>query len=73
MRYGYIRVSSKSQEQNTSLQAQRDAVTAAGVDVQKSEVLMPHGTIRDVGEYEVELQLHADVTAAITLVVKGAA
>lgn len=50
-----------------------DAVTAAGVDVQKSEVLMPHGTIRDVGEYEVELQLHADVTAAITLVVKGAA
>ena len=49
-----------------------DAVTAAGVDVQKSEILMPHGTIRDIGEYEIELQLHADVTAAIKLVVQAA-
>lgn len=50
-----------------------DAVTAAGVDVQKSEVSMPHGTIRETGEFAVELQLHADVTATITLVVKAAA
>ena len=46
-----------------------DAVTAAGVEVQKSEVLMPHGTIREVGEFEIELQLHADVFASIKLVV----
>lgn len=50
-----------------------DAVSAAGVEVQKSEILMPHGTIREVGEFEIELQLHADVMAAIKLVVKPAA
>ncbi|MBA3988026.1 50S ribosomal protein L9 [Aliidiomarina maris] len=49
-----------------------DAITAAGVKVQKSEVLMPHGTIRETGEYEIELQLHADVTATVNLVVEAA-
>ncbi|RUO62872.1 LSU ribosomal protein L9P [Pseudidiomarina planktonica] len=44
-----------------------DAVTAAGVKVQKSEVLLPNGTLRDVGEYEIELHLHADVFATVTL------
>lgn len=48
-----------------------DAVTAAGVSVEKSEILMPHGTIREVGEYEIELQLHADVLAAVTLKVEA--
>jgi len=49
-----------------------DAVSAAGVKVEKSEILMPHGTIREVGEYEIELHLHADVFAKIKLVVKAA-
>jgi len=44
-----------------------DAVTAAGVEVKKSEVLMPHGTLREVGEFDIELHLHADVFANITL------
>ncbi|MFU8784293.1 50S ribosomal protein L9 [Aliidiomarina sp.] len=48
-----------------------DAVTAAGVEVEKSEILMPHGTIREVGEFEIELQVHADVLAAITLQVEA--
>jgi large subunit ribosomal protein L9 len=48
-----------------------DAVTAAGVAVEKSEILMPHGTIREVGEFEIELQVHADVLAAITLKVEA--
>ncbi|MCH8493754.1 MAG: 50S ribosomal protein L9 [Idiomarina sp.] len=48
-----------------------DAVTAAGVEVEKSEILMPHGTIREVGEFEIELQVHADVLAAITLKVEA--
>ena len=29
------------------------AVSAAGVEVQKSEILMPHGTIREVGEFDI--------------------
>lgn len=43
------------------------AVTAAGVEITKSEVLLPNGTLREVGEYEIELQLHADVFAKIQL------
>lgn len=38
MKYGYIRVSSKSQEQNTSLKSQRDAVLTAGAEIVVEEV-----------------------------------
>ncbi|HLV48732.1 MAG TPA: 50S ribosomal protein L9 [Aliidiomarina sp.] len=48
-----------------------EAITAAGVEVQKSEILMPHGTLREVGEFDIELQLHADVTASIKLVIQA--
>jgi large subunit ribosomal protein L9 len=44
-----------------------DAVTAKGVEVEKSEVKLPEGTIRAVGEYEVDLQLHSDLTITIQL------
>ncbi|RUO76898.1 50S ribosomal protein L9 [Idiomarina tyrosinivorans] len=50
-----------------------DAITAAGVQVKKSEVLMPHGTIREVGEFELELHVHADVFATVTIKVVAAA
>ncbi|MDL0430646.1 50S ribosomal protein L9 [Marinobacter sp. TBZ242] len=46
-----------------------DAITAAGTDVEKSEVRLPEGPLRVVGEYEIELQLHSDVTATINLAV----
>lgn len=42
-----------------------DAVTAAGVDITKSEVRMPNGTIRETGEYEIDLQLHTEVVTAV--------
>ncbi|MCO4321880.1 50S ribosomal protein L9 [Aliidiomarina quisquiliarum] len=47
------------------------AITAAGVEVQKSEILMPHGTLREVGEFDIELQMHAEVTANIKLVIEA--
>lgn len=46
-----------------------DAVTAAGVEVTKAEVKLPTGTLRETGEYEVDIQVHADVMATIKLVV----
>lgn len=46
-----------------------DFAAAAGVEIEKSEVKMPEGPIRNVGEYEVTVQLHADVKAAIHLIV----
>ena|SRR3990167_7114384 len=44
-----------------------DAVTAAGVEVCKSEVRLPEGPLRAVGEYGITLQLHSDVEAVIKL------
>jgi len=46
-----------------------DAITAAGVDVAKSEVKLPEGTLREVGEYDVDVQLHAEVTQTVKVVV----
>ena len=37
----------------------------AGFDVKRSEVSMPQGPIRKVGEYEIILLLHTDVTTKI--------
>ncbi|MFT5692597.1 MAG: large subunit ribosomal protein L9 [Oceanicoccus sp.] len=44
-----------------------NAITAAGVPVNKSEVRIPNGVIRELGEFEVNIQLHSDVTQAIVL------
>lgn len=46
-----------------------DAITKAGVKVEKSEVKLPQGTLRETGEYEVDVQLHVDVTQVVTLTV----
>ncbi|MCF7504100.1 MULTISPECIES: 50S ribosomal protein L9 [Vibrio] len=47
-----------------------DAITAAGVAVVKSEVRLPEGALRNLGEFEVSIQLHSEVfaTAKITIV-----
>lgn len=46
-----------------------DALTAAGVEVNRSEVRLPHGTIRQTGEYDVTVNLHTDVEATVKLIV----
>jgi large subunit ribosomal protein L9 len=48
-----------------------EAVNSAGGDISKSEINMPEGAIRNVGEFSVEIQLHTDVTQAITVVVEA--
>ena len=42
-----------------------DAVTESGVELAKHEIRLPEGPIRSIGEYELDVQLHADVTATI--------
>ena len=42
-----------------------DAVTAAGVAVEKSEVRLPNGALREVGEFDVDIQVHSDIMQAI--------
>jgi len=44
-----------------------EAITAAGVAVEKSEVRLPNGVIRETGEFQIDVQLHSDVTQALTL------
>jgi large subunit ribosomal protein L9 len=44
-----------------------DALVAAGLTVEKSEVQLPDGALREVGEYDVELSLGSEVTATIKL------
>ncbi len=43
------------------------AITEAGVEIQKSDVHLPMGAFRQVGEYEVEVELHSDVRAVIKI------
>lgn len=44
-----------------------DAVTAAGVELAKSEVRLPLGALRNTGDFEVEVQLHTEVKAIVKL------
>lgn len=48
-----------------------EAITEAGVAVEKREVDLPEGPIRVVGEYDVHIQLHSDVTATVKVAVKA--
>ncbi len=45
------------------------AVAEAGLEVTKHEIRLPDGPFRTLGEYEVELHLHADINIRITLVI----
>lgn len=44
-----------------------EAITGAGVDVSKSEVRLPEGALRNLGEYDVDVELHGDVVVTIKL------
>ena len=46
-----------------------EAFTAAGLPLEKSEVVMGEGPIRHVGEFEVLVHLHADVETTVKVVV----
>ncbi len=48
-----------------------EKLTQNGFPVDKSEVMMPDGPIREVGEQEIELSLHADVNTTFKLMVEG--
>jgi len=44
-----------------------EAVTAAGIEVERNEVRLPAGPIRSTGEAEVMLHLHPEVDATVTV------
>jgi large subunit ribosomal protein L9 len=46
-----------------------DALTALGTEVAKSEVRLPQGPIRMIGEYDIEVHLHTDVEVTVKVTV----
>jgi len=48
-----------------------EAITAAGIAVEKQQIRLPHGAIRHIGEYPIDINLHSDVV--VTLNIKIAA
>jgi large subunit ribosomal protein L9 len=48
-----------------------DALKAAGYDVAKSQVRLPNGPLKTVGEHAVSVTLHHDVVVDVTVTVVG--
>ncbi|WP_027848875.1 50S ribosomal protein L9 [Marinospirillum minutulum] len=46
-----------------------EAATAAGVELSKSEIRLPEGPLRNVGEYEIAVHLHAEVESVLRVAV----
>lgn len=46
-----------------------DVISSSGVEVSKSEVRLPEGALRTTGEFEIDLQLHPEVVATVTVIV----
>ena len=45
------------------------AATDAGVELDRSEIRLPDGPVREVGEYAIEVGLHPEVDAALKVIV----
>ena len=48
-----------------------EALQKLGHDVERSQVRMPQGPLKQVGDYPLQIALHTDVTATITVAVLG--
>jgi len=48
-----------------------EALGALGIEVERSEVRLPEGPLRIVGEHEIEIHLHADVNVPVKVVLEG--
>jgi large subunit ribosomal protein L9 len=46
-----------------------EAIKKTGIDVKKSEVTLPNGTLKVVGEFEVRVILHHDIHATVKVAV----
>jgi large subunit ribosomal protein L9 len=48
-----------------------EALTKQGHEIERSQVRMPDGPLKQVGEYKLQVALHADVIVAINVAVVG--
>ncbi len=49
-----------------------EAITGLGEAVDKSEVRLPNGALRNTGDYDIDVQLHAEVTVPVKVTVVSA-
>jgi large subunit ribosomal protein L9 len=42
-----------------------------GIEVERSEIRLPDGPLRAVGEHQIELHLHADVNVTVTVAIEA--
>jgi large subunit ribosomal protein L9 len=50
-----------------------EAIAAQGFEVKKAEILLPHGPLKQIGDYPITLSLHTDIKAHVTVSVLGEA
>ena len=48
-----------------------DALKAQGIEVEKGDIRMPHGPLKQIGDHPLVVDLHTDVHATITVSVLG--
>jgi large subunit ribosomal protein L9 len=48
-----------------------EALKAQGIEIERSQVRMPEGPLKQVGEYPLQIALHTDVVVTITVAVIG--
>ena len=48
-----------------------EALAAAGVTVEKQELRLPQGAMREVGEYDIAIHLHTDIDVSIKVNVEA--
>ena len=48
-----------------------DALAAAGHTIDKSEVKLPEGALRNIGSYSIAVQVHSDVSVDVTIQVEA--
>lgn len=48
-----------------------EALVAQGFQIEKSMIRMPHGQLKQIGDYPLTIALHSDVSAQITVSVLG--
>ena len=49
-----------------------EAITGLGEAVDKSEVRLPNGALRNTGDYDIDVQLHAEVSVPVKVTVVAA-
>ena len=44
-----------------------DAITEAGIAIEKQQIRLPHGAIRHIGDYPIDINLHSDVIVTLSI------